>query len=124
MYYKLIKKQGDFIMKKSIFFILSVTILTLTSANAAIYKGQREFKKNCVSCHSNGQELLAKHTIAEWDIFTKDKGEALKKLHANSEKAKKSQKYFESKKYTKKLKHLRQFVIEYAKDSGNTPACD
>ena len=38
--------------------------------------------------------------------------------------AKKSWKYFKSKKYTKKSKHLKQFVIEYAKDSGNVPACN
>ena len=29
-----------------------------------------------------------------------------------------------SNKYTKKSKHLKQFVIEYAKDSGNVPACN
>ena len=54
----------------------------------------------------------------------KKKGKPLAKLHLKKKSAKKSWKYFKSKKYTKKSKHLKQFVIEYAKDSGNVPACN
>lgn len=52
------------------------------------------------------------------------KGKPLASLHLKSKKSKKSWKYFKSKKYSKKSKHLKQFLIEYAKDSGNVPACN
>ena len=54
----------------------------------------------------------------------KKKGLALKKIHLKTKKAKRAWKYFKSKKYTKKSKHLQQFLVEYAKDSGNVPACN
>ena len=54
----------------------------------------------------------------------KNQGEGLAKLHTENEKAKGSWKYFESKKYQKNAKHLRDFLVEYAKDSGNVPACN
>ena len=39
-------------------------------------------------------------------------------------KAQKLWKYFKSSTYKKKTKHLKQFLVEYAKDSGNVPACN
>ena len=54
----------------------------------------------------------------------KKKGKPLAKLHLKDKDAKKSWKYFKSKTYTKKTKHLKQFLVEYAKDSGNVPACN
>lgn len=111
-------------MKKSIFFLLSVTILTLSSSQAAIYKGQRVFKKKCVECHGNGQTFVSKYNIEYWSNIMGSDGTPLKKLHLKSAKAEKSHKYFNSKSYTRKTKHLKQFLVEYAKDSGNIPACN
>ncbi len=111
-------------MKKFILFLLSITFLTLTPANAAIYKGQKVFVKRCLSCHEGGQAFVAEYKIRVWKKLMKKKGKPLAKLHLKDKKAKKSWKYFKSKKYTKKSKHLKQFVIEYAKDSGNVPACN
>ncbi|MFC2074074.1 cytochrome C, partial [Campylobacterota bacterium] len=54
----------------------------------------------------------------------KQKGMELAQIHLDSDKAKKSWKYFNSKKYRKKARHLRDFMVEYAKDSGNVPACN
>ncbi len=54
----------------------------------------------------------------------KNKGENLAKLHLENKKAKKSHKYFKSKKFKKRAKHLKDFMVEYAKDSGNVPACN
>ena len=54
----------------------------------------------------------------------KNKGALLAKLHLENKKAKKSWKYFDSKKYRKRARHLRDFMVEYAKDSGNVPACN
>jgi len=111
-------------MKKFVLFFLSITFLALVPANAAIYKGQKIFVKKCLSCHEAGQAFVAEYKIRVWKKLMKKKGKPLAKLHLKNKKAKKSWKYFKSKKYTKKSKHLKQFVIEYAKDSGNVPACN
>ena len=111
-------------MGKFIFFILSVTFFTLLTSQAAIYKGQKVFVKKCLKCHKGGQSFVAEKKIRTWKKLMKKKGKPLADLHLKNKKAKKSWKYFKSKKYTKKTKHLKQFVIEYAKDSGNVPACN
>ena len=96
----------------------------MTSTNAAIYKGQKIFIKKCLKCHDGGQFFVAEKTMRQWKKLLKKKGLGLSNLHLENKKAKKSWKYFSSKKYTKKSKHLKHFVVEYAKDSGNAPACD
>ena len=111
-------------MKKFVLFLLAIMFLTLTPANAAIYKGQKVFVKRCLSCHEGGQAFVAEYKMRVWKKLMKKKGTPLAKLHLKDRDAKKSWKYFKSKKYTKKTKHLKQFVIEYAKDSGNVPACN
>ncbi len=111
-------------MKKIMLFLLSVIFLTLLPANAAIYKGQKVFVKHCLSCHEAGQTFVAEYKIKKWKKWMKKKGKPLAKLHLKDKDAKKSWNYFKSKKYSKKSKHLKQFVIEYAKDSGNVPACN
>ena len=111
-------------MSKLITFILSVTFLTLVSSEAAIYKGQKIFVKKCVKCHDSGQSFVSKKKIRTWKKLMKNRGESLSNLHLKSSKAKKSWKYFRSKIYSKKTKHLKQFLVEYAKDSGNVPACN
>jgi len=111
-------------MNKFLLIILSLTIFTLSNSNAAIYKGQRIFVKKCLKCHEAGQSFVAKYKMRKWKKLLKKKGKPLADLHLKSKKAKKSWKYFESKKYSKKSKHLKQFLVEYAKDSGNVPACN
>ncbi|MEA1983595.1 MAG: cytochrome C [Campylobacterota bacterium] len=111
-------------MRKLILILLSLTILTVTSSNAAIYKGQRAFVKKCLKCHGSGQEFVAQYKMKKWKKWMKKNGKPLADLHLKNKKAKESWKYFESKKYTKKAKHLKQFLVEYAKDSGNVPACN
>lgn len=111
-------------MKKFILFLLSISIVTLTNSSAAIYKGQKVFVKECVQCHDEGQAFIAKKKIRAWKKLMRKKGKPLADLHIKSEDAKDSWKYFKSKKYTKKTKHLKQFLVEYAKDSGNVPACN
>jgi len=111
-------------MSRFILFFLSVVFLTLMPANAAIYKGQKVFVKKCLKCHDAGQAFVASHKMKYWKKVMKKKGAKLAELHLKNKKAKKSWKYFQSKKYTKKSKHLKQFLVEYAKDSGNVPACN
>jgi len=111
-------------MTKFLLVLLSLTILTLSSSDAAIYKGQRVFVKKCLKCHDSGQNFVAKYKMKKWKRWMKKKGKPLAKLHLKNKSAKKSWRYFKSKKYYKKSKHLKQFLVEYAKDSGNVPACN
>ena len=111
-------------MKKSLFFLFSLLVLTVLTSEARVYKGQKEYIKKCKQCHDNGQEIAFSRKKRAWKKMMKSKGELLAKLHFDSKKAKKSWKYFKSKRYHKKAKHLKDFLVEYAKDSGNVPACD
>lgn len=111
-------------MTKILLIVLSLTIFTLSSSDAAIYKGQRIFIKKCLKCHKSGQNFIAKYKMKKWKKLMRKKGKPLATIHLKSEKAKKSWKYFKSRKYAKKSKHLKQFLVEYAKDSGNVPACN
>ena len=111
-------------MSKFVFFVVSISILTLATSSAAIYKGQRTFSKQCVSCHENAPAVVSSKTMAEWKKLLNENGIGLSKIHLTNDKAKGSWKYFYGKSYTKKVKHLKDFLIEYAKDSGNVPACN
>ncbi len=111
-------------MTKFISMLLTLTVLSLSSADAAIYKGQRVFVKKCLKCHDAGQSFVAEYKMKKWKKWMKKKGKPLADIHLKNKKAKKSWKYFKSKKYSKKSKHLKQFLVEYAKDSGNVPACN
>jgi len=111
-------------MKKIMLSVLALTVFGLGSANAAVYKGQKEYMKKCRKCHGGGLEVAASKKRNTWKKLMKNKGEALADLHLENPKAKASWKYFEDKKYQKKAKHLQDFLIEYAKDSGNVPACN
>jgi len=111
-------------MKKMIMFILALTVLGLGSANAAVYKGQKVYIKKCRKCHGGGLEVAASKKKKSWKKLMKKKGEGLAEIHLQNKKAKGSWKYFKSKKYRKRAKHLKDFLVEYAKDSGNVPACN
>ena len=101
-----------------------MTIFTLLVAEAALYKGQREFVKSCVKCHKSGQEFVATKKRIEWEKFMYSKGKKLVDVHLKSSEVKESHIYFKSREFYKKIQHLEQFLLEYAKDSGNVPACN
>jgi cytochrome c2 len=111
-------------MNKVFLAAISIAFFTLLSSNAAVYKGQKVFVKECVKCHENGQVFISKKKIKEWKELMDQSGKALASLHLKNEKAKDSWSYFESKNYEKNSKNLKQFLVEYAKDSGNVPACN
>ena len=104
--------------------IVLFTFLSFSNAEAAIYKGQKVFRKKCLHCHRSAQTFIATYTADEWNSLMAKNGKKLATIHLKSSKAKKSWKYFKSKKYIKTSKHLKQFLVEYAKDSGNVPACN
>ena len=106
---------------KKLFFVISLVIVT-SSLSAAIYKGHMVYVKQCSKCHVHGESFLKSKTIKEWGFLVSNNGKPLRDIHIKSPKAKASVEYFNSKKYTKKLRHLREFLKEYAKDSGKIPA--
>ncbi|MEE8589444.1 MAG: cytochrome c [Sulfurimonadaceae bacterium] len=111
-------------MRKIIMYVLAITVLGLGSAEAAVYKGQKVYIKKCRKCHGGGLEVAASKKKRTWKKLLKNKGEGMAKLHLENKKAKKSHKYFKSKKFKKRARHLNDFMVEYAKDSGNVPACN
>jgi len=103
-------------MKKFLRLVLvSVLALTFTTtlANASAAKGQKIYaKKLKKACGMNGAKFAAKHTQDEWKEMGKD---GLKNEIKNTcSGAKLKPKY---------LKHVYDFVIKFASDSGNVPSC-
>jgi cytochrome c2 len=111
-------------MNRYLFVLISLIFVLFTPSGAAVYKGQKVFIKKCLKCHETGQAFVAEKSIREWKKLMKKKGGPLADLHLDDRKAKASWSYFKSSKYTKKSKHLKDFLVEYAEDSGNAPACD
>jgi hypothetical protein len=111
-------------MSKAVLIFVSMFFIFSVSSHAAIYKGQKVFVKECVSCHEAGQAFIAKKKMRDWKKLMEKKGKPLAELHLKNNNAKDSWSYFESNNYEKKIKHLEQFLVEYAKDSGNVPACN
>ncbi len=60
-------------MTKLILILLSLTIFSLTSANAALYKGQRIFVKKCIKCHDSGQSFVSEYKMKKWKKWMKKK---------------------------------------------------
>ena len=106
------------------FLFLLITILSNISLSAAVYKGQAVFVRRCAICHNDKEAFIKSKTIAQWNDILKNGGEPLLRLHIDNKKAKDSWTYFNSEKYKKKVKHLQDFLVEYAKDSGKVPACN
>lgn len=71
-----------------------------------------------------GSLLLQKRIGFDWEMMMENKGRALVAAHLESNDAKDALKYFHSPRYEKNYKHLKDFLLEYAKDSGNVPACN
>ena len=111
-------------MKRLAVGVCAVAFLLLSSSDAAVYKGQKEYVKKCRKCHGGGQELASSKTMEEWENIMSNDGTELIKFHLKDKKAKKALNYFEDKRFKKKARHLEDFFVEYAEDSGNVPACN
>ena len=109
-------------MQRLFLFVLLLVAFSTSSLFAAIYKGHRVYVHECSKCHTDKQAFVKNKTAQEWGKLMNNHGEPLKQLHLKNKKAKSSWGYFNGAKYTKKSKHLKEFLIEYAKDSGKVPA--
>lgn len=107
-------------MKNIAKIVLSVLILLSfgsVAANADVKKGQILYlKKLKKACDMNGAMMAEQHTMGEWESIYKDGklGAELKKMCPNAKDSSLKEKYME---------HYFDFFKEYAKDSGNIPAC-
>lgn len=95
-----------------------------TILNAATYKGQKIYIETCKECHGGGQALSGSKKQRVWGKIMDNKGEKLAEIHLSSKKAQPSWDYFSSRNYSKDAKHIEDFLVEYASDSGNVPACN
>jgi hypothetical protein len=111
-------------MKKLALMALVGCALGLPSLDAAIYKGQKLYVEKCRSCHGLGQVFVTARTQAEWAALMKGNGALIAKLHVKNDKAAESHHYFKGDGWTSNSHHIRDFMIEYAADSGNIPVCE
>lgn len=113
-------------MNKFLISLLYVSFFASFTLEAAAYKGQSVFVKKCVTCHKERQAFVSTKKAMEWNNIMKNKGEKLVELHLKSKNpdAKPSHEYFESENFLKTADHLKDFLMEYAGDSGNVPACN
>jgi len=108
-------------MNKFLLLFFSILIFSFTSANAAAYRGQSVFMKQCLTCHKDGADFVTKYKASHWKELMNEDGKPLAQLHLKSKKARKSWKYFKSTRYAKNSKDLKDFLVTYAEDSGNIP---
>nr|MDA3945257.1 cytochrome C [Helicobacteraceae bacterium] len=87
-------------MKKIVMSVLALTVLGLGSAEAAVYKGQKVYVKECRKCHGGGLEVAASKKKRTWSKLMRNEGAGLAELHTDNDKAKASWKYFKSRKFT------------------------
>ncbi len=112
-------------MNHTIHAALAIALLSGSAAlHAAAYKGQKIYIESCKECHGGGQELAASKKQREWEKLTANNAKKLAESHLSSPKAQPSWGYFSSRDFARNSKHLRDFLTEYAEDSGNVPACN
>jgi len=102
-----------------IFLLLSFLLSTYVSA--AVYKGQSIFVTECAFCHTDIRQFVLKHDAKEWKEMMINKGKPLAYIHIHTAEAQDSLKYFMGKQFSKDAKHLKDFLMEYSKDSGKVP---
>ncbi len=106
---------------KQILAVLLGVGLTVTFTQASVFKGQRAYMKLCKKCHKSGGKLAMSHTQNEWEDYFDENARLLKEVHKNNKTAMQK---LNSKRFEKNIRHMRQFFLKYASDSGNVPACN
>ena len=110
-------------MKKSVLFIF-IVFLGFSPLTASVYKGQKYFKKKCLSCHGKALAFVTEKSYEKWLEYLAANGDVMYEIHNNSEEAAASMEYFNSSKYRRSIEHFSDFFLEYASDTGNIPACE
>ncbi len=109
-------------MKKrtSLLFTALVALGMLSStASADVKKGQKAYLKQCKKCHGSGTKGAAMKSQDEWEAAFDNEAETFVEWHKGTD----GEKYSNGKKFKKYAPHLKEFLFEYANDSGNVPSC-
>ncbi|WP_345976421.1 hypothetical protein [Sulfurimonas sp. HSL3-7] len=103
--------------------ILAVFVLLFSmTATADVNKGKRYYMKSFKQKFKmNGLAFTQLHTAEEWSVLFEEEGKGF--ISEFSRKYPEQKAFLEDPKLWKKLQHVRDFAIEYAKDSGNIPSC-
>lgn len=108
-------------MMGKIVFALILLLFSVT-ATADANKGKRYYMKSFKQKFKmNGLEFTQLHTAQEWSVLFEEEGRGF--IAEFSQKYPEQKAFLEDPKLWKKLQHVRDFAIEYAKDSGNIPTC-
>ncbi len=98
-------------MKKLIF--LTVLVFAIVPLDAKpFFKGQKEYLRECRSCHGSSQFFIGKFTPERWKELLRNKG---KKLAFNHIQTKNSVEYFQSEQYLKRVQYIEAYVDYYFK---------
>jgi len=104
------------------FIVVLVLLVSVVTLMADANKGKRYYMKTFKQKFKmNGLDFVQLHTQAEWKVLFDHQGRGF--IIAFSQKFPKQKKFLEDPKLWKKLEHVRDFAIKYAKDSGLTPTC-
>ncbi len=107
-------------MVKSVLII--IVLLFSSTAIADVNKGKRYYMKSLKQkFRMNGLEFTQLHTAQEWRALFEEEGKGF--ISEFSRKYPEQKAFLDDPKLWKKLQHVRDFAIEYAKDSGNIPSC-
>ena len=106
---------------RKLFVLLLILGIGSVVSQASVYKGQRAFMKICKKCHKSGGKLAKEHSQDEWEEYFDNNAQLLLQAHKNDQKALEK---LQSKRFKKSIRHMRQFFMKYANDSGNVPACN
>jgi len=85
-------------------------------------KGLKVYTKHCKKCHGDPYRGAALKTSLQWRKLFRNDAKKLRAVHA---KMPETDALFDKVSFkTKKMKHLRKFLIQSASDSGVVPSCD
>lgn len=110
--------------QSNLFIVTTLMMFCMTNASAAIYKGRISYSENCRACHNWNEGVTTSKTKEEWEEVMKNKGLGLAKVHTSSKNCSGAWAYFKSATYKKQSRHLQDFFVEYAKNSGNVLAVE
>lgn len=96
-----------------------LVLLSGSTLNADIKKGQRAYLKQCKNCHGNGTKGAAMHSQDEWEELFDNDGKKMKEAHAGT----KGEAYINGSAFKASAPDLKDFLYEYGNDSGNVPSC-
>jgi DNA-binding ferritin-like protein len=109
-------------MIKNLILVMMLAFLGASTLQADVAKGQKVYLKKFKSQFDlNGAKFAALHSQGEWEELFKDNAAGF--IKEFSERFPGAAAYLSNPKTLDKIILIKDFVIEYANDSGNVPSC-